>query len=154
MINARCKLAWLGSIVCLALITVPSATAKSRKCVWARVRFLATSTITRNSFGENHDVYLIEIDGQDESGATLARLEDIYPPYRNALPETILKSSRWGRLKIIRDQSCDVAFGAMPLRTAPGDPIAILPKRLGFHPHMAKAPDPNDVLPCYRTARL
>lgn len=150
----RCRSAWLGSLILLALITPSMASAKSRKYILARVRFLATSTVAHSSFGENHDVYLIEIDLPNESGTELARLEDIYPPYKSALRDAILRSSGSVRLKIKRDHSCDIAFGSMPLRTAPGNPSAILPERLGFHPYLAKAPNPKDVLPCYRTARL
>ena len=151
--NVGYKFAWLGSTVLLVLAPTPIASAKSPKYIHAQVRFLATSTSTRSSFAEDHDVYLIEVDQPDESGPELARLEDIYPPYRSALPEAILESPDWVHLKIIRDQSCDIAFEAMPLRTAPGDPDAILPERLGFHPHLAKPPNSEKVLPCFRTVR-
>jgi hypothetical protein len=151
--KVRYKFAWLSGIVLLTLLATPIASAKSRKYIRAQVLFLATSTDTRTSLGENYDFYLIEIDHPDGSGPTLARLEDIYPPYQSALPDAILKSPDWVHLKITRDGSCDITFGAMPLRTAPGDPAAILPERLGFHPHLAQPPGADQALPCFKTVR-
>lgn len=151
--NVRYRFAWLGSIVFLALVTMPMASAKSPKYIHAKVRFLATSTSTHSSSGENHDVYLIEITAPGESNPELARLEDVYPHYRDALSGAVLKSPDGAKLKIIRDRSCDVAFGSMPLRTAPGDPTAILPERLGYRPSLAELPNTDEVLPCFKTVR-
>ena len=151
--NVRSKFACLGSIVLLALIATPLASAKSPKYMRAHVRFLATSTSTRSSIGENYDVYLIKIKTADGPGPEFARLEDIYPPYQTALPEAILRSSGWVQLKVKRDRNCDVAFGEMPLRTAPGDPSAILNERLGYRPHLTEPPGAAQVLPCFRTVR-
>lgn len=151
--NVSYRFAWLGSITLLALITPPMASARLPKHIPAQVRFLATSTSTRSSFGENYDVYLIEIKRPDGRVSKFARLEDIYPPYQSALPQTILKSSGWVPLKVKRDRGCDVAYGEMPLRTAPGDPAAILPERLGYHPRLTKLPDANAVLPCFRVVQ-
>ena len=151
--NVRYRFAWLGSIALLSLMTTSIASAKSPKYIRAQVHFLATSTSTRSSFGDNYDNYLIAIKTVDGSGPELARLEDIYPPYQSALPEKILKSSGSVKLKVKRDRSCDVAYGDMPLRTAPGDPAAILPERLGYHPLLAKVPDAKVVLSCFRVVR-
>lgn len=151
--NVRYKFAWLGNIVIVSFMTMPVASAKSPKYISAQVRFMATSTSTRSSFGENQDVYLIEVKPRDGSDPQLARLEDIYPRYRDGLSEAVLKSPGWDHLKLIRDHSCDTAFGAMPLRTAPGDPAALLLERLGFHPRLPVKPPLNEVLPCFRTVR-
>jgi hypothetical protein len=119
----------------------------------ARVRFLATSTSVHSSLGTNQDVYLVEVKPHGGIETIVARLVDEYPPYRTLLSSEILTSSEGSTLKIMRDKNCDRAFAQMPLRTAPGDPMAILPERLGFQPQLANAVDPENILPCYRVVR-
>jgi hypothetical protein len=119
----------------------------------AQVRFLATSTSVHGGLGTSQDVYLVEVTPRGPGETILARLVDEYPPYRVMLSPEILTSSEGSTLKIRRDKNCDTAFGLMLLRTAPGDPIAILPERLGFEPRLSTPVEPNAVLPCYRTVR-
>lgn len=117
----------------------------------AHVTFLATGTSVHGSLGESQDVYLIEITEGESDQPVLARLIDEYPPDRSALPPETVTSG--GTLKVRRDRRCDIAIAQMPIRTAPGDPMAILPERLGFKPHLPRKVAASEVLPCYRTAR-
>ena len=120
----------------------------------ASVRFLSTSTSFRTGFGESQDVYLVAADLQPQSGEwALARLVDEFPPYRTSLPSRDLQSGSPTTLCVRRDASCDVAYAQMRLRTAPGDPMAILPEPLGFIPILDQPARPTELLPCYRTVR-
>jgi hypothetical protein len=119
----------------------------------ARVRFLATSTVFHSDFGANQDIYLAEVDLRGSSGGTLIRLIDEYPPYRPPFSHAILTSPNGTTLKILRDPNCDTAFFKIPLRTVPGDPMALLPERLGYTPKLPQAIEPGTVIPCYRTLR-
>jgi hypothetical protein len=119
--------------------------------VRAHVRFLATSTSIRLEFAESEDVYLVELVlPHRNGGATLARLIDRYPEYRTSLPADILESSIGRTVRIRRDSACDISFQAMPLRTAPGDPLAVLPEKLGFAPPLPRSVAPKEILPCFR----
>lgn len=118
------------------------------------VRFLATSTSFHTDLGESQDVYLVSVALDPQSGEwTLARLVDEFPPYRTALPSRDLQSGSPMRLRVRRDASCDLVYAQMRLRTAPGDPMAILPEPLGFTPALDEYPRPTELLPCYRTVR-
>ena len=126
----------------------------SPRAARVKVHFLATSTSVRTSEGRNEDVYLVEIslsDTHDE--IALARLVDEFPSYRKALSTKMLQNDTTTVIRLRRDRNCDRAFGNMPLRTAPGDPSAILPERLGFQPQLPRPVEENEVLPCYRIER-
>ena len=120
----------------------------------ASVRFLATSTSVRSSMGESQDVYLVEVrflNGSDEP--SISRLIDEYPPYRAAISLQILRSETATTIRVRRDHGCDLRLGNMPLRTAPGDPSAILPEPLGFEPSLPRPVEKSAILPCYRIER-
>lgn len=144
------------SLVLVAGIGVQSAPAIKRsqsRIVRARVRFLATSSTVRSRWGGNEDIYLAEIQFSGAARETsLAWLVDEYPPYRVSIPAAALTSaSTVFRLK--RDRGCDVAYGLMPLRTAPGDPMAIFPGLLSFRPILPEQIEPSDIIPCYQVVR-
>lgn len=144
----------LQAICLCALLTAPGASiAAHSHTLKAHVRFLATSTSVHGGMGTRQDVYLVEVTPRGSAETIVARLVDEYPPYRVMLSSEVLKSSRGSTLKVRRDESCDTAFGLMPLRTGPGDPMAILPERLGFQPRLSNPVRPAEILPCYRTAR-
>lgn len=118
-----------------------------------RVRFLATSTSVRSGIGESQDVYLVELpSGIGSEGSMLARLVDYYSsPQAGFSPGHL--SGEGPILRIRRDGSCDTPLADMPLRTAPGDPMAILPERFQYEPPLPQGTNINAVLPCYRTVR-
>lgn len=118
-----------------------------------RVRFLSTSTLIRGTFGQNEDVYFAQVFTRHGDEPYLIRLVDAYPNEAPTLSFAVLISDAGMLLRIRRDQQCDRAFGEMLLRTAPGDPMAILPERLGYRPPLKRTPVPETILPCYRTAR-
>jgi hypothetical protein len=127
---------------------------RQQRAFKAGVRFLATSTSVRSGTGENQDVYLVEITlpgRADEVG--VGRLVDEYPPYRAAIPSTTLVSAVGGTFRLRRDRECDVTFARMPLRTFPGDPMAILADPLGYSPTLPRPVSATELLPCYRTIR-
>lgn len=121
--------------------------------VKAHLHFLATSTSVHSELGTNQDIYLAEITLPRSDETILVRLIDEYPPYRLTLSSEILSSPDGAVLKVRRDKMCDRALTQMPLRTAPGDPLAILPQRLRYQPQLPGSIDPEMVLPCYRTVR-
>jgi hypothetical protein len=140
----------LSAVCCLSA----NAHQKASQRITADVQFLATSTSTRSSLGESQDVYLVKITLQHDSRQiTLARLIDEYPSYRVAITLDSLRSDTPSRMRLRRDDECDVSYSEMPLRTAPGDPTAILPERLGFQPSFQASLAPDSILPCYRTVR-
>lgn len=119
----------------------------------ARVRFLATSTLIRGTFGRNKDTYLAKLILTLEGDPLLVRLVDSYPNEVPPLSRAALTSDTGTKFRVSRDADCDRPYGEMILRTAPGDPMAILHERLGYRPQLLKTPEPNEMLPCYRTAR-
>lgn len=138
--------------IAICLVGVSLALAKCPdKPVKAEVRFLADSTIVRSSYGENEDVYLVELAlERDESEVVLARLIDRYPPSGAPISPEVLTTEQPIRLQVHRDRRCDVAYRDMVLRTRPGDPFALLPKKLGFESALSPPVDPTSVLPCHR----
>lgn len=119
----------------------------------AHIRFLASSTCIRGTWGLNWDVYLAEIVPYKGSEPLLVRLIDEYPNLYPPLSTDRLTSATGTILRIRRDRQCDMPYAQIQLRTAPGDPMAILHERLGYQPQLQRTPKPNEVLPCYRTAR-
>lgn len=140
------------AIVLAGFMPADAISSSKSRTVRAHVRFLATSTSIRSSWAGNQDVYLSQIEFNG-SAKTLARLIDEYPSYRVALPYEVLTSASATSFRLRRDRGCDVAYGLMPLRTAPGDPMAILPEPLSFQPALSELMDPAEVIPCYRVVR-
>jgi hypothetical protein len=120
-----------------------------------RVRFLATSTSIHRGDGRNQDVYLVELQpsSSDTQEANIARLVDEYPSFRGAIDRSILVAEPGRILRLVRDASCDRSISQTPLRTVPGDPSAVLPELLGFHPDIPSALRPETPLPCYRLVK-
>jgi hypothetical protein len=118
------------------------------------VHFLATSTSIRDSEGHNEDVYLVAISLPGDAGEiAVARLIDEFPPYRQAISKQLLDTDGTISMRLRRDRECDRPFGLVPLRTAPGDPSAVLAERLGFNPKLPHQVESADTIPCYRTVR-
>lgn len=127
---------------------------RSDKPIKIEVQFLADSTIVRSSYGENEDVYLVKLTAErGGSEAVFARLIDRYPPSGVSIPSEVLASEQQTRFEVHRDRHCDIAYRDFVLRARPGDPLAILPERLGFKPELSPPISPTDVLPCYRVVR-
>ena len=119
----------------------------------AQIRFLATSTLVRGTWGWNEDTYLAELRLTTGGEPLLVRLVDAYPNAAPPLPRTALTSTSGTVLSVRRDTECDFPYGQMILRTAPGDPMSILLERLGYWPQLTRTPAPNELLFCYRTVR-
>jgi hypothetical protein len=119
----------------------------------ARARFLASSTFYRTTWGFNEDTYLAQLQLPKDNEQVLVRLVDAYPDAFAPLSRATLQSESGTMLAVQRDQECDRPFGEILLRTAPGDPMAILPKRLGYRPPLNRTPAPGTILPCYRVLR-
>jgi len=119
----------------------------------ARVHFLATSTLIRGSWGQNQDTYLAQLYLPKRKDALLMRLKDTYPNEWAPLAREVLKSDTSTALFVQRDAECDRPFGEIVLRTAPGDPMALLPERLGYQPMLERIPTPGTILPCYQVVR-
>lgn len=135
-------------------IAVTSADARTHiRVEKAQVRFLATSTEIRGTWGTNEDVFLVEIEPVHHGELQLVRLLDKYPSLWTPIPSEILKSQSGTVLRVRRDAQCDRPFGEILLRTAPGDPMAILPERLSYQPQMDRTPEAQKLVPCYRTVR-
>jgi hypothetical protein len=119
----------------------------------ARTRFLAASTCIRGTWGLNLDVYLAEIAPQKGSEPVLVRLIDEYRNLDPPLSVDALTSAEGTTLRVRRDRQCDMPYNRIQLRTAPGDPMAILHEKLGYQPLLSRTPQLNEVLPCYRMVR-
>jgi hypothetical protein len=119
----------------------------------ARVRFLATSTLIRGTWGQNEDTYLAQLLLPKQNEAVLVRLVDAYANEWPPLARAALTADAGTVLSVKRDAECDRPFGEMLLRTAPGDPMAILPERLGYRPPLDRTSAAGTVLPCYRVLR-
>ena len=96
----------------------------------AQIRFLATSTQVRGTWGWNEDTYLAELRLAAGGEPLLVRLTDAYPNAASPLSQTILTAPTGSALKVRRDMECDFPYGQIILRTALGDPMAILPRGL------------------------
>ncbi len=146
----------IGALFSIFLMSLASPAEKIRP-IKVTVQFLAESTAVRSSWAMNQYVYLVEVVSHRDysnSGAMLARLIDEFPPYDTSGSSSAMKIVSTGAaMRIVRDASCDVAYAKMPLRTAPGDPLAILPERLGYHPDLPRAVGEDEVVPCYRIVR-
>lgn len=145
-----------NALALVVLLTVCST------CLWAQppnhvqratVRFLATSTVYRTTWGMDEDDYLTAVKFPKSGSSVLARLVDEYSNWAPPIPAVILKSDNGTRFYLLRDPDCDIPFREMLLRTAPGDPMAILPEKLEYHPHLRNVPAPGTILPCYLTVR-
>ena len=147
-----CELRGILAIAVLLAVTPSIVSARQSEVRMHRVtvRFVATSTTYRTTWGMDEDIYLANLTFPKNGERVLARLIDEYPNYAPSIPEAALRSGAGTPFYVVRDTDCDIAFGEMPLRTAPGDPMAILPERLGYRPHLKKTPAPSEVLPCYR----
>lgn len=119
----------------------------------ARVQFLATSTLIRGTCGRNEDTYLAQLLMPKQNEVILVRLVDAYPNEWPPLAREVLMSDADALLLVRRDTDCDRPYGEMILRTAPGDPLAILPERLGYQPPLGGMPTRETILPCYRVLR-
>jgi hypothetical protein len=140
--------------IAVIAISVHSADARSRIRVQkAHVRFLAASTFVRGTWGYNQDIFLAELLSSRHGEPLLVRLIDEYPNTYPSLSADVLASQTGTALRVKRDSQCDSSYASMLLRTAPNDPRAILHERLGYTPQLAKTPEPDAILPCYRTVR-
>jgi hypothetical protein len=140
-------------MACVAAF-ITSADARARIRVQkAHVRFLATSTVVRGTWGYNQDIFLAELQPARHGELQLVRLIDEYPNCYPPLATEVLKSKYGTVFKVRRDSQCDLPFGKIQLRTTPGDPMAILNERLGYQPEMDRTPEARTPVPCYRTVR-
>lgn len=135
------------------VMLVASAEARARSGPQkVRLRFDATGTLIRGTFGTNQDMYLAETASPGDNGVLL-QLIDEYPNEYPPLSVEVLKEASGAVLRVRRDSSCDAAYGQLVLRTAPGDPMAILPVKLAYIPHFDKVPEASTIVPCYRVVR-
>ena len=142
------------AFLALAVMTTDTAGAwQHQESEKVRVHFLATSTLIRGSWGLNEDTYLAQLYFTKQQSAVLVRLIDKYPNEWSSLSREALKSNASTTLFVKRDVGCDRPFRQMILRTAPGDPLATLPEKLGFQPTLEPQPAPEAVLPRYRVSR-
>lgn len=140
-------------LLAFSALTTRATASSEKKELRVRVHFLATSTSVRGSWFESQDVYLVGMLRSGTDAPSLARLIDQYPAYRRPLSTNILSGDGGVFLHLRRDPACDTAFAAMPLRAAPGDPMAFLPERLGFNPKLPRSINAVEILPCYRVLR-
>lgn len=143
----------LTLMACIAASITPADARARIRVQKAHVRFLATSTVVRGTWGYNQDVFLAELRPARNGELQLVRLIDEYPNFNSPLSVEVLKSKSGTVLKVRRDSQCDLPFGQMQLRTAPGDPMAILNERLGYQPQMDRTPEAGTPVPCYRMVR-
>lgn len=147
---------FIPTLTAIASIAVAISSANAKPSIHvekAQVRFLATSTFLRGTWGTNQDVFLAELAPVRKGEFQLVRLMDEYPNFFPPIPAEVLRSQSGTVLRVTRDPQCDRPFGEILLRTAPGDLMAILPERLGYQPALDRTPAPGTVLPCHRVLR-
>jgi hypothetical protein len=144
----------IAFIVAVISVSATPASAWPHKQVQkARVRFLASSTLIRGTWGLNEDTYLAELHVRQDNESILIRLVDEYPNEAPPLSKAVLTSESGTTLRVRRDSQCDSAYSRMLLRASPGDLMAILPVKLEYQPILPERIEPNSVLRCYRTIR-
>jgi hypothetical protein len=119
----------------------------------AQVRFPATGAPIRNARHWKDDTYLAELNFPHSNESILIRLIDACPSEAPPISREVFESDAGAVLPVRRDAECDRPFGQILLRTAPGDPMAILPVKLEYQPLLSETIGPNSVLRCYRTVR-
>ena len=140
-------------VAAIAISTTSGASWPHRNGQKARVRFLATSTLVRGTWGRSEDTCLAEVTFTSESDPLLVRLVDSYPNEAPPISGAALTSTSGTTFWMRRSTDCDRPYREMVLRTEPGDPQAILHERLSYQPQLARTHEPNQALPCYRTVR-
>jgi hypothetical protein len=145
---------FVAAVIFAALLS-GTATAKAHRSrsIKARTHFLATGACIRGTWGLNQDIYLAEITLKKEREVQLVRLIDEYTPFAQPLSVTALTAAAGTVLRVRRDEQCNIPYRQMHLRTAPGDPMAILQERLSYRPQLQTTPGQDDLLPRYRTVR-
>ena len=118
----------------------------------ARVRFLATSTLVRSTWGLNEDTYLVEV-FTAHGNEFLISLVDAHPNETPAPSVDALTSDNGTLIWIQRDPQCVRLYEQMMLHTAPGDRVTILPAGLAYLPRLGDAPPRNAILQCHRRVR-
>lgn len=147
-----------ATIRCLAatslfILALSASALKRSRDLKVRVRFLATSTIVRATWAYNQDTYLAELIPSGGNEEALVRLVDEYFNAAPPISHEALTSSTGTIFKVRRDAQCDLPYMDILLRTRPGDPMAILPERLGYEPTVNNGPNPGAIIPCYRAVR-
>jgi len=145
-----------SALTLFALIIVCTVRAGARSRIHtekANVRFLTTSTLYRTTWGMNEDIYLAELIPTGRGEHLLAHLIDEYPNWFPPIPAEVLKSDSGTSFLLVRDASRDLPYAEMILRTAPGDPMAILLERLSYRPQLGTTPKSGAIPPYLRTVR-
>lgn len=151
-INALCFALLIALFVC-SCSPLRASPGRREQIVRAQIHFLAESTLWRTTAGQNEDSYLADLSSRAKSGECLIRLVDTYPAFAPPLSGDLLKSERGATLRVRRDPDCDIRYGHLLLRAAPGDLIGILPVKLIYSPKLDSDPGPSAIIPCYRTVR-
>jgi hypothetical protein len=139
-------------VVVIAISTATTGAWPHKQGQKAQVRFVATSTLIRGTWGPNEDTYLAELTFKNNE-TQLIRLVDSYPNEAPPIARKVLTSDVGTVFSVKRDAGCDRPFGQVLLRTAPGDPMAVLPERTEYKASLDRTPTPGTILPCYRALR-
>lgn len=139
----------------LPLLCAASSQGKTEKIRPEKVNvtLVARSTASHISWGKSQDVYLAQMTDVATVGAVPSwiKLVDEYPGMVGPLVRGVSNEPKELSLRVVRDTQCDVPLGQIPLRTAPGDSMAIMEMRLGYTPTRSDMPTATDLIPCYRT---
>lgn len=152
-VSRRLPLLAAPALIVWLMLPMHGFSSQRKRPIKANVRFLATSTLLRSTIGLNEDSYLAEISLDGQSGPSLALLMDLYPAFAPPLTKKVLTAQNGTMIRVRRDPVCDIRYGGLLLRAAPGDLIAILPIKLVYKPDLKLTPSPDLEVPCYRTAR-
>ncbi|MEZ2347089.1 hypothetical protein [Terriglobus sp. RCC_193] len=134
--------ALLGIATTLTAATPTPFTNQSRP-MKARVRILAASSTSHQSFAGNQDVYLadVSVKGSDHQ---FVKLVDQYPGFGLPVRQDLLRNQQVFEMKVTREPECDARATEIFLR--PGDSVLYdgsVRDMLNTH-----AADP---IPCYKT---
>ncbi len=137
-----------ASLLLLGILLANPAFAGGNK---AGVRFVAQSMSFRTTWAYSEDVYLVEIHPSKNGQPYYGKLLDAYQGLGRPLPLQMVTSKSPITMKIARDSSCDVRYGNMLIRSAPGDPVALLPGKFTYESSETKSIPKDTMIPCYRT---
>lgn len=136
-----------GVVLCCAaascaLAAKPSPFTNQSKPLQAKVRILALSSASRQSFAGNQDVYLADVERAGEH--QFVKLVDQYPGFGLPIRADLLKSQQLFRMKVTREPECDV----------PGADIFMGQGRSALYNASVTdtlATHAADPIPCYKT---
>lgn len=145
---------WIVVVSAISILFAESIHSWARKGgIQAQIRFVASSTFVRGTWGLNEDTYLVELRNSRSGSAFLALLIDTYPNEAPPIPYDVVTANKETAIRVRRNTKCDRQFGDIQLRSAPGDRSTLLPEKLIYKLQISIEPARDAIIPCFYTLR-